>query len=65
MNILKYLKLVLLISGLSIQFLYATTYYVDATNGNDSNNGTTITSAWKSISKLNKTTFKPGDQIFI
>lgn len=39
------------------------TYYVDATNGNDSNNGTTTSTAWKSVDKVNAVTFHPGDRI--
>jgi len=41
----------------------ATTYYIDATNGNDSYSGTSIDQAWKSISKVNSSTFQPGDYI--
>ncbi|OGF50992.1 MAG: hypothetical protein A2231_06450 [Candidatus Firestonebacteria bacterium RIFOXYA2_FULL_40_8] len=33
------------------------TFYVDASNGNDSNNGTTPESAWKSIEKVNALQF--------
>ena len=38
------------------------TYYVDP-SGNDTNNGTSPASPWKSIAKVNATTFMPGDQI--
>ncbi len=40
-----------------------TTYYVDATNGNDANNGNTETTAWKSLSKINELTFEEDDKI--
>ena len=40
----------------------ATTYYVDPA-GNDSNNGTSSATPWKSIAKVNGTTFKAGDKI--
>ncbi len=40
-----------------------TTYYVDSTTGNDSNNGTSQSSAWQTLSKVNATTFGPGDTI--
>ncbi len=40
----------------------ATNYYVSA-SGNDSNNGTSENSAWKSIAKVNSVSFKPGDRI--
>ena len=40
----------------------ATTYYISS-NGNDANNGTSITTPWKTIAKINKSTFLPGDFI--
>jgi len=45
--------------------LSATTYYVDATGGNDSNNGTTPSTAWQTISKVVEMSsgFLPGDSI--
>ena len=39
-----------------------TTYYVSPT-GNDSNNGTSTSTPWKTIAKVNSKTFNPGDQI--
>lgn len=42
---------------------FATTYYVDATNGLDRNAGTSETTAWKTIAKVNASQFNPGDQI--
>src|SRR5690348_8037188 len=40
------------------------TYYIDAINGNDSSNGTSESTAWKSLTKVNnKTNFQPGDHI--
>src|ERR1035437_1628380 len=41
----------------------AATYYVDANSGNDANSGTTTSSAWKTISKVNANSFTPGDNI--
>jgi hypothetical protein len=49
----------ILITNLS----FATTYYVDATNGNDNNNGTSPSTAWKTIEKVNSSTFAPGDSV--
>ncbi|MGE5314206.1 MAG: right-handed parallel beta-helix repeat-containing protein [Acidobacteriota bacterium] len=40
-----------------------TSYYV-ASNGSDSNNGTSTSTPWKSISKVNSTTFASGDAIY-
>jgi len=57
-----FLFILLVLSNTSIQ-AYATTYYVDATNGNDFNNGFSPETAWKTISKVNSMDFKPGDYI--
>jgi hypothetical protein len=43
--------------------LQATTYYVDATEGNDNNNGTSPELAWRSLEKVNVQTFVAGDSI--
>src|SRR5690606_23591013 len=40
-----------------------TTYYVDSVDGNDSNDGLTPASPWKSLSKVNAQVFAPGDHI--
>jgi hypothetical protein len=41
----------------------AVTYYVDSLSGNDSNLGTSPTQAWKTLIKINATTFAPGDRL--
>lgn len=38
-------------------------YYVDSVEGSDENAGTTMEEPWKSIEKINQTTFQPGDTI--
>nr|WP_295867912.1 RICIN domain-containing protein [uncultured Chitinophaga sp.] len=38
------------------------TYYVDP-DGNDNNSGTSPTTPWKTLAKVDSTTFSPGDQI--
>jgi hypothetical protein len=40
----------------------ALNYYVD-NSGNDSNNGTSIDHAWRTIAKVSSSTFQPGDQV--
>lgn len=40
-----------------------TIYYIDNLAGNDLNTGTSITSPWKSISKINSYNFVGGDQV--
>ena len=41
----------------------AATYYVDSAKGSDQNAGTSAEQAWKSLDKVNRTIFSPGDQI--
>src|ERR1035437_7859133 len=55
---------VILLFAIIGQHSYATTYYL-ANNGNDTYNGTSETSPWKSISKLNNalSQFKAGDRV--
>jgi parallel beta-helix repeat protein len=57
-NLLNITALVLLFTTMSL----AATYYVD-NQGNDNNNGTSPSSPWKTIAKVNSTTFSSGDQI--
>ncbi|HZT41335.1 MAG TPA: right-handed parallel beta-helix repeat-containing protein [Chthonomonadaceae bacterium] len=40
-----------------------TTYYVDGQAGSDRNPGTSPSHAWKSLARVNATTFSPGDRI--
>ncbi len=42
----------------------AATYYVDGNAGNDSNPGT-LASPWRSLTKVNNTTYAPGDTILL
>jgi hypothetical protein len=61
---LKKLNLgVLAIAMLLANVSLATTYYIDNTRGNDINNGTSVYTPWKSISKVNSFTFQDGDSI--
>ena len=63
-------KLFFLFLSISCQILFIqkesfgqTTYYISSSQGNDSNNGKSQTTPWKSINKVNSSTFNPGDQI--
>jgi len=38
-------------------------YYVDSASGSDSNNGTSESAPWKTIAKVNASSFAPGDHI--
>lgn len=40
-----------------------TTYYVDGNAGSDASTGTSPSSAWKTLGKVDSTTFSPGDRI--
>jgi hypothetical protein len=40
-----------------------TTYYVDCAAGSDSNNGTSTSTAWRTLAKVTATTFTPGDSV--
>lgn len=42
---------------------FATDYFVSST-GQDSNSGTSVTSAWRTIQRVNNQRFFPGDRIF-
>ncbi len=45
------------------EFSFGSAYYVSS-NGDDSNNGTTIATAWATIGKVNSTVFLPGDSLY-
>jgi len=52
-----------------VAFLFASSvsmaqvYYVDAVAGNDSNNGTSQATPWRTVAKVNSSHFSAGDQI--
>ncbi len=59
-----YLLFTLFIGIATFSSVNATTYYVDATNGLDTNNGTSTGTAWKTITKVGSYgIFLPGDTI--
>lgn len=41
------------------------TYYISSTDGNDSNNGTSAGTPWKSLSKASSLAYGPGDKILL
>ena len=57
----------LIIFGIIVLFLingvYATNYYVSSSLGNDSYNGISELTPWRTISKVNSITFSHGDNI--
>ena len=40
-----------------------TTYFIDATGGNDANDGLTEQTAWQTLSKVNSYPFAPGENV--
>lgn len=40
-------------------------YYVDATNGLDTNSGTSEATPWKTLARVKATTLKPGDRVLL
>ena len=67
---LTFTLLVTVATGVAVHGSAATaaasvTYYVDATGGSDSNAGTSSSAPWKSLAKVNGTTFQAGDQILL
>ncbi len=59
----KNLKYVLIVFMFMCATGWATNYYVDATNGNDNNSGLSPIQAWKTINKINNSSFHSGDII--
>ena len=58
-------NIALLLSAVVFQHTGATaaTYYVDSVAGVDANNGTSLGTPWKSLTKVNAIDFLPGDQV--
>src|SRR5215831_11155017 len=55
----------ILFLSLALPTLGATTYYVDSAKGDDHNPGTSPDSAWRSMDRINKFSFTPGDVILL
>jgi len=49
--------------SISVYAKSSTTYYVDAHSGNDHDPGTSPKTAWKTLDRVNKEIFQPGDSI--
>ena len=49
---------------INLFFQTGTTYYISS-SGNDSNNGTSIKTAWKSIGKINQLQLQKGDRVLL
>jgi hypothetical protein len=58
----KSLLLVIMVALLPVTS-WATTYYVAASSGSDSNSGISETAAWRTLGKVKSMTLKPGDVV--
>ncbi|WP_206505989.1 right-handed parallel beta-helix repeat-containing protein [Streptomyces chrestomyceticus] len=50
-------------SGTTVHTKAGTTYFVDCANGSDNADGTTESTAWRSLARANSVTFAPGDKL--
>lgn len=50
---------------LVVALCHAETYYVDATNGKDTNSGTSESSPWQTLSKVNDANLGQGDRVLL
>jgi len=64
MNIIKNYSTFFLFFFISISS-FAANYYVNAKIGNDKNNGKSEAKAWKTLAKVSRENFKPGDRILL
>lgn len=60
---MKRILAILIILCLLAGQAWGATYYVDATDGNDSRAGTSESDAWKTVAKINSSSFSSGDSI--
>ena len=56
-------KIIILFILLITSTIHATSYYMDATGGNDNNSGTSTALAWQTLDKIYNQTFLPGDSV--
>ena len=59
------MRFLLAVAGVCVITLssWAATFYVDAAGGNDTNDGLSTATPWKTVAKVNGSTFAAGDQI--
>ena len=55
-------RIVLLLAALSLE-ASAAAFFIDSNRGSDSNSGASPKLAWKTLDKVNATTFGPGDRV--
>lgn len=64
-SFVRFFLLVLSVVIFSNEYVFAVTYYVDVTGGNDVNDGISIATPWKTITKVNASSsyLLPGDSV--
>lgn len=63
MSVVMIVSILVTITPIKVSAATGPTYYIDSTSGNDSNAGTSLTTPWKTLEKVNSTTFQSGDTI--
>src|SRR4051794_3159870 len=61
---MKFLCAAFLLSAIG-SIANAATYHVDSRNGDDARDGLSSEHAWRTLAKINATTFAPGDRILL
>jgi hypothetical protein len=59
----KNVRIILILLSSAATVCASDTYFVDPAKGNDHNQGKSIHQAWKTLGKINRVTFEPGDKI--
>jgi hypothetical protein len=64
---MKYFRCLILLAAVMTQICLSQSiaYYVDAVIGNDTNDGKSAETAWKTLANVNAQTFQPGDRIYL
>ena len=63
-GITRYLAVIVMVLVISQGLIYAATYYVDVTNGNNDYDGLSPLTAWRTIGKANQE-LQAGDTVYI
>ena len=63
LNVVRILVLAFLLLIRGVGLAHGGQFYVDSISGSDTNNGTSESTPWKTLAKVNATTFQAGDTI--
>ena len=64
-NIIMVSVMVLFVFVLKGGYAYAATYYVSQSDGNDNNDGLSVSTPWKTLEKAGEMTYTSGDQLLL